>query len=222
MPGLVSFIAPNSPVDYEPSMGSLARSALLLAALLCASCQRPAGSAGESLVGAKKLPAEQQLSRETIEIVPASWDAPEAPHVYFDLRPDDSLTVTLSHWAEKAHSEVIDGRDTFHLSPADASKARRRLWQLRPQELTGVESITRPTDCPPPPTDTFPDYSVAFIAEGPKPGVKDDLIGITDVPAARFCAGKSAAEARQLIQQVLDLFPKSKVAAEFESRKAAG
>jgi len=192
---------------------------MLLAALLLASCNRSSSGAGTSLVGAKKLPPESQLSNETIEIVPASAPGAESANLYYDLRPDNSLSVTLSHWTRQAHGEVVDGRDTFQLSPSDAFETRRLLWRLRPEELEGVGSVNQPVGCPRPPVDASPLYSVAFIAEGAKPGLKDDLIGITGIFAQQFCNTKSAADARHLVDQILQRFPKSKVAGEFERRK---
>jgi hypothetical protein len=196
-----------------------ARSNLFFAALLVASCDRSSGGAGASLVGAEKRPPESQLLKETIEIVPSSAPGPRSANLYYDLRPDNSLSVTLSHWTPQAHGEVVDGRDTFQLSASEAGEARRLLWRLRPERLAGVESDIQPVGCRPAPVDASPLYSVAFIAEGAKPGLKDDLIGVTGVPAERDCNTQPAADARQLVQQVLQIFPMSKVAAEFERRK---
>jgi hypothetical protein len=67
--------------------------------------------------------------------------------------------------------------------------------------------------------DTFPVAAVAFIAEGPKPGVGDDRLGVVDVPNQYTCDTRQGREARQLIEKVLRSFPQSKVAAEFNRRR---
>lgn len=201
-------------------MGSVVRYAPLLAAWLLASCDGPAIDPSESLVGAKSLPSARELSRETIQINPMSsaWTA-DAQRLSYELRPDNSLSVTLSHWDLGGRDEVIDGRETFHLSGSVASQARRLLWRVRPEPLQGIEWIIRPTGCPPPPTDTFGD-SVVFISGNPEAGTTDRKIGVFEVLPAQYCRESSANEARLVVKQVLQLFPKSKVAAEYQRRNA--
>ncbi|MFL6725338.1 MAG: hypothetical protein ACJ8FS_02345 [Sphingomicrobium sp.] len=188
--------------------------AILAMLLLCTSCDRPAIEPGQSLVGAKELPPAKALSHETIEINRASRSSTSGRLTY-ELRPDDSLIVTLASQDWKTPI----GHEIFQLQPEIAEQARRALWRVRPEELKGVEWINPPPDCPPPPTDTHPEIAVAFIAEGPKPGVADDRVGIFDLPYKSICDTRQSNEARALIQGVLRSFPASKVATEFEQRR---
>jgi hypothetical protein len=172
-------------------------------------------------VGAKSIPSAHELSRETIEIIPGSSPWVNAPRLSYEIHPDNSLDVTLSHWSTGVHDDVIDAKEVFHLKPNTASDVRHLLWRLRPEELKGVEWQIRPVGCPPPPTDTGSDYSVAFISVGPRPGVQDDRVGVFDLPPAQYCGVQSAAQARLLIEQVLHLFPPSKVAAGYKRQMTA-
>jgi hypothetical protein len=192
--------------------------AILVAFAICASCDHPAIDPSQSLVGVKSLPSARELSLETIQIIPGTSVWISSPRLAYELKPDNSLTVTLTHWdrASPEH-EITDAKETFDLPATVASDARHLLRRLRPEPLQGVEYLIRPAGCPPPPTDISSEYSVAFIAEGPKPGVDDDRVGRFDLSPSQYCGTKSAAEARQVIHQVLELFPKSNVAADFEN-----
>ena len=195
------------------------RHSLLVAALLLASCDRPAIEPSQSLVGAKKLPSARVLSREIIEINRGFGSMGTTGLLTYELRPNDALTITLTRRDRGSLKEVTDGEERFQLLPQVASAARQNLWRLRPATLRGIEWLSRPADCPPPPTDTFPEASVAFIAEGPKPGIEDDQIGATDVPASYTCKTPQGVQARRLIEEVLRSFPTSKVVSEFELRE---
>lgn len=188
-------------------------SAASAASLLCASCQRSAIEPSQSLVGAKRLPSAQVLSRETI-LINRGFGTLTPGHLTYELRPDDALAVTFyaKDWATVLASEL------FHLPSRNAAEARQKLWRLRPATLRGIEWEKAPAECPPPPTDTFPETTVAFIAEGPKPGVEDDHIGLTGLPNPSICNTRGAAEARALVGDVLRSLPTSKVAIDFDRR----
>ena len=188
------------------------------AALLMAGCDKPAIDESQSLVGAKQLPTAKALSREVIQIN-RGFGSATSGLLFYELQPNNTLTITLTHQDAHTLSEVTDGKETFNLSANGASKARHDLWRLRPATLRGIEWVVRPADCPQPPTDTFPEAAVVFISEGPRPGVEDDRAGVVDVPAQYTCNTKQGIEARKLVERVLQTFPPSKLAVEFDRRR---
>lgn len=170
----------------------------------------------ESLVGAKALPTAKVLSREVIQINRRLSGWPSAPGTLeYDLQPDNSLSITHTK-VDRNWNRLIAGQEMLHLSSNTAAQARRMLWRLRPETLQGIEVEKRPIGCPPPPIDASPAFFVDFISEGPKPGVADDKVGIVLVPYPEHCRSAQAAEARNLVQEVLQSFPLSKVAADFD------
>jgi hypothetical protein len=185
--------------------------------VVMSACDKPAIDASQSLVGAKQLPVASVLSREVIYVNRGSV-GPTSDSLSYELRPDNTLIITLTHRDTDTFKEVTDGKETFDLSSNVASQARHGLWRLRPATLQGIEWLVRPADCPPPPTDTFPEATVAFIDKGAKPGVEDDRLGAVEIPAQYTCDTRQGREARELIERVLRSFPQSKVAAEFNRR----
>ena len=190
------------------------RATLLAVSLFCASCHRPAIDPSQSLVGAKTLPPARVLSRETIQISRATRSSTSGPLIY-ELRPDGRLSVTLMG----SDLKTPISHQTFHLQSDVAARARRALWRVRPGELKGLQWINPPTDCPQPPTDTHSEVTVAFIAEGPKPGIDDDRVGVFDLPYKSICNTRQSNDARTLVQTVLQSFPASRAANEFEQRR---
>jgi hypothetical protein len=190
----------------------------IAAALMVSACDKPAIDPSQSLVGAKQLPTARVLSREVIQIN-RGFGGVTTSLLSYELRPDDALTITLTHRDHDTFKQVTDGRERIDLPAGLASQARHDLWRLRPATLQGIERVVRPADCPPPPTDTFPEAAIAFIAEGPKPRVENDRLGVVDVPAQYTCDTKQGREARELIAKVLTSFPQSKVAADFDRRR---
>jgi len=199
-------------------MRTLVHQLCVVAILLTTGCDRSAIDPSQSLVGAEQLPSARVLSREIIQIN-RGFGSTATGLLTYELQPDDTLTVTLTHRDRDSSKEVTDGRETFHRSSNIASQARYALWRLRPETLQGLEWVTRPADCPPPPTDTFPESAVAFIAEGPEPGVKDDHIAVVDVPYLSSCKTRQSVEAHNVVQRVLQSFPSSRVAAEYDQRR---
>jgi hypothetical protein len=130
----------------------------------------------------------------------------------YELHPDNSLIVTLT--AKDFHT--TEDQQTFRLPANVAAQARQSLWRLRPEDLKGVEWDTKPTGCRSDILDDFPEFAVAFIAEGPKPGIEDDRVGATVLPYQSSCATREALAARNVVQSVLRSFPQSKPAAEYE------
>jgi hypothetical protein len=169
------------------------------AMLLVSACDKPAIDPSQSLVGAKQLPTARILSREVIEIN-RGFGSLTSSLLSYELRPDNTLIITLTHRDRDNSKEVADGKETFDLSSNVASQARHDLWRLRPATLQSVEWVVRPADCPPPPTDTFPQAAVAFIAEAPKSRVEDRRVGVVDVPAQYTCDTGQGRAAREIIE----------------------
>ena len=210
----------SSLLAYQPGMGLVARISAVAASLLCLSCHRPAIEPSQSLVAAKNLPTAEVLSRETIQINRGLGSWPSAPgSLEYELRPDGSLTVTHKKFDRDFH-QITVGQQTFRLAQSAAMAARRLLWRLRPEPLQGITVEALPIGCPHPPIDAPPEFFVDFISEGPKPGIADDKLGIVFLPYADDCRTKGAAEARSLIGTVLQSFPASNAAAEYETEVA--
>ncbi len=193
------------------------RHSLLIAVLLLTSCDRPAIQPGESLVGAKNLPPARVLSREIVQIN-TGFDGFSPGMLSYELRPDNTLEVSLTFRPKFADKKF--GPDIFHLPPKVAAQARQSLWRLRPEQLQGVAYETYPVGCSRPPSDISPDASVVFIAEGPKPGVEDDRVGIFAEPRYSTCNNPRVRDANDIIGQVLSSFPTSGVAAEYAHERA--
>ena len=193
-------------------MRVLARQSCLVASILVAACDNSAIDSRRSLVGAKKLPSREVLSGETIQISHV-FSGPGAQRLTFELRPNESLTVTLA----ATDGKIQGAKQTFQLSSTIAAQARWKLWRIRP-EREGV-GWTAPSDCPAQAANARPDLTVVFLTE--RPG---ELTGI--VPRATFglppksiCNTKAAEEARNLVRSVVQSFPPSKLPAEFSERK---
>jgi hypothetical protein len=212
-----SEIAPESALPYPSRMGTSARCVPIAAAsLFCVSCDDSAIDPSRSLVRAQHLPPAELLSRETIEINRGFGDISPG-FLSYQLLPDDRLVVTLTD--RNYPEDVVIGKETFQLTSEIAAEARRMLWRVRPEKLEGVEWETRPVSCYPQSCHDFGELAVAFIAEGSKPGIDDDRIGIFVLPGPDSCRSPAAIKARRLIQRVMHRFPRSKVAAEFERRR---
>lgn len=186
----------------------------LATSLLCASCDRPAIDASQSLVGAKQLPSAKVLSREMIEINRAFFEP--GPRLIFHLLPNNSLTITLTDWDRQGRGQVIEGKESVQISSDAAVQLRRLLWRVRPEKLQGMGSVTEPDGCPQPPTDELPKFTVGFIAEGPKPGSDDDKVGIFALFPS--CRTKKATQAHDLLLNVVAKFPHSNIPAEYNRR----
>ena len=166
-------------------------------------------------MGARELPSAETLALETLYITRGG--GPYGGHsLSYEWRPDGSITVT---------HEFSDGRggtetrrtENLGISPEAAAEARRLLWRVRPAKFEGVENYgTRPIGCERKGPHDFGEIALAFINEGQSSGVEDDQIGIFELPDRQSCNTPAAIEARKLTQRVLQLMPKSKVAAEFE------
>lgn len=185
---------------------------LVAASLLCASCQPPGAEGSRSLVGADRLPSSSALSREIVQINRGYGDNSEG-FLSYELRPDDTLTVNHTDRARG----IVRGGDKFRLAAEIAGNARRQLWRLRPATLEDLNAQeARPLGCERRGPHDFGELALIFIDEGRAPGIEDDRLGTFELPRPDSCNTEQAREARQLIRQVMESFPPSKVAAGFE------
>ena len=187
---------------------------LLSISLLCVSCRDAPTEEPRSLVGAKELPSAKTLARETLYITRGG--GPYGGHsLSYEWRPDGSITVTHQFSDGRGGGETR-GAENLSISPEAAAEARRLLWRVRPAKFEGVENYgTRPIGCERKGPHDFGEVAVAFTNEGQSSGMEDDQIGIFELPDPQSCNTPAAVEAMNVIQRVLQLLPKSKVAAEF-------
>ena len=193
----------------------------MAAALPAAACEQPATHTSQSLVGAKSLPPETELSRETIEINSGYGDI-SVGFLSYQLRANNTLVVTLTDRRYPEPDRVLV-KDTFELPAHVATEVRQMLWRVRPEKLVplaDLNSEARPVGCSRRGPHDFGELAVVFMAEGPKPGVDDDRLGDFELPRPKSCDTPEAVAARKLMQQVLDKFPHSKAPAELRRREA--
>jgi len=180
----------------------------VVAAWAVASCGQSSFDASESLVGAKRLPSLTELHRETIQINRDTELDGRHHFLSFELRPDNSLSVT--HSLDGYDGNDLVGKETFQLPPDVADGARKTLWRFRPGSLQGVEDLTFPVGCRPP-IDSGMEVAAAFFGKSP---IQGD-IGIFALPYA--CKEGQAAVARGALGRMMQSLPASKVAAAFPS-----
>lgn len=184
------------------------RTLLVGGSLIVGSCE---GKGVESLVGSDRLPSSSALSREIIQINRGYGDVSEG-FLSYELRPDDALTVTHTDRRQNR----VSGEETFRLPSDIADRTRTMLWRLRPATLDGVDSHeTRPVGCERRGPHDFGELAVVFVREDGPPGVDGDQIGTFELPRPDSCNTKHATEARQLVHQVLQAWPQSRVARAF-------
>jgi hypothetical protein len=167
------------------------------------------------LVGAKELPSAKTLVGETFYITRGG--GPDGGHsLSYEWGPDDSITVTHDFSDGQGRSETR-GTENLRIGSKSAAEARRLLSRVRPAKFEGVENYgTRPIGCERRGPHDFGEVTVAFIDERPTGKTEDARVGIFELPYRQSCNTRAAAEASKVIERVLQLLPKSEVAAEFE------
>jgi hypothetical protein len=188
---------------------------LLAVPLLCISCKDAAIEPSQSLVGAKELPSATALARETFYIT-RGGGAYGGDTLSYEWRPDETLLITHTFSDGRGTGDVVRGKETLHISPEVAAQVRQLLWRVRPAKLEGVEQDARPTGCERQGPHDFGEVTVGFVNEGDAPGIKDDQVGIFELPTAESCNTPAAVEARAVVRRALQLLPKSKVASDFD------
>ena len=185
--------------------------------LFCISCSDPAIEPSQSLVGAKNLPSAEELSQETIFI--GRHGGPFGGDILrYEWHPNDTITVTHS-FSDNNPGEIIKGQEVLRIPSKDAAAARRLLWRVRPDILEGMEGFVqdnRPVGCVRHGPHDLGEISIMFHKYGSKPGIEDDIAGTFRLPAAGSCATPAAAEAQEVVREVLSLLPASRVAAGFD------
>lgn len=178
--------------------------------LLATSCTRQAVKAEDRLVDGTELPAERMLSREKIEINQGFGGEGFGEHfLSYELASNNSLVVTHTFRPE----DKVIGKEVFVLPPDIAMKARKQLWRVRPDKLEGIETDVRPSGCVRQWVHDPPDIAVGFA-------VSDEMYGVFGLPRPVSCDTPTAKAARRMLDDVLKIFPRSKVAETFIKQRA--
>lgn len=202
---------------------AFARSAPILAALLCIACGSDHGDRAGSLVGAGAIPPSQELAGESIMIIHFTMiGVPGGETLRRELRPDDRLAVTLVQhpsdprdYAENGAERIL-AEETHRLSAEAAARARHALRRMRPEKLAGLDREVRPLGCERRSSHDFGEAQIVFH--------DGDAAGLFVLPSQQSCDTPAAREARRLVRQTLGTFPRSSAVAafeEFEPRRQA-
>lgn len=191
-------------------MRALAHRSCLVAALLGSACDASGISPGRSHIAANKLASAQVLSQQTIDIE-REFDGPDARRLTYELRPDDTLIVTLEALSgPKTKAET----ESFPLSSQVAADARSKLWHVHPEQQGA--GVKLPPDCLP---QSVPDITVAFISPEPSSGSGNAGRAVFSLPSQSVCKTQQAIEARDLIAGVIHSFPPSNLQDQYSRRK---
>ncbi len=187
--------------------------------LLCIACSGPAIEPSSSLVGARELPSERELSKETI-FIGRGGDGYGGEFLSYEWSPDNSLKVTHDFLAFGGSGTVLRAQETLQVSPQAAAAARQLLWRLRPEPLDGPREFLdrdhRPVGCSKNHQHDLGEFQVTFNDTGSKPGWEDDRLSTVRLPYPDGCTTPAAVEARAVLLEALRLLPESKVAAAYE------
>lgn len=176
-----------------------------------ASCTQPAAKTEDRLVAGDELPSRHVLSREKIEINRGFGGEGFGEHfLSFELASNDMLSVTYTNRAK----DTVIGSEAFTLDSDVAMQARQQLWRVRPEQLKGIETDVRPLGCVKRWDHDSPEIAVGFAAS-------DRDFGVFDLPRASSCNNPAAKAARQMLEDVLKSFPRSKVLESFLKAQAA-
>lgn len=179
-------------------------------ALLTCSCSEKVIESEQSLVGAKRLPAADVLTRETLII----RDNTNEAHAYqYELAPTGSLSITRYDLDKNGLLQKFASKQTFRITSREDAIARKLLSRLRPEELEGMGVSVPPQGCTQQKLHASGDYAVVFISPGTKKGAQDDQIGIFLSGYPKTCAIEACCTApaalaahtvvRQAIQQLV-------------------
>ncbi|HEV7343100.1 MAG TPA: hypothetical protein VGN68_15850 [Sphingopyxis sp.] len=173
--------------------------------LLATACANQAVKVEDRLVDGTSLPSEEMLSREKIEINQGFGGEGFGEHfLSYELASNNSLVVTHTFRPE----DKVIGDEVFVVSPYVAMKARKQLWRVRPDALENIGSEVRPSGCLPRWDHETPEIAVGF-------GSSNEMFGTFFLPRPASCDTPAAKAARQMLNDVLKSFPRSKVAETF-------
>lgn len=177
-----------------------------------AACGPPAMPASDRLVAGSLPLSQAELVRETIEINRGYGNAGFGEHfLSFTLSSNDVLTVTHTF---RPDNRVV-GKEVFTLRSRVAAKVREQLWRIRPAKLEGYDAEVRPLGCKRSIDHDFGDIAVVFYPD-------EETFGIFTLPYPDSCDNAAARKARATVEEVLAMFPTSKVAESFlAARKAS-
>lgn len=173
---------------------------------LIAACGPPAITDSDRLVAGSLLPSKADLVRETIEINRGYGGQGYGAHLLsFALSSNDVLTVTHLY---KPDDKIV-GKETFTLSSRVAENARQQLWRMRPAKLEDYAADVRPLGCKKSSDHDFGDITVLFTPDNEK------TFGFFTLPYPDSCNNAAAQKARTTLEEVLAMFPSSKVGESF-------
>lgn len=193
------------------------RGTTLLIACLCllgGSCGEGGAEPLPSLVGARALPSRDDLEREAFYIV-RGGGAYGGHSLTYDWRRDGALIVEHAYSDGNGRRET-KGREALHIPADAAARARSLLARLHPARLEGVDQDARPLGCERQGPHDLGEVTIGFIRAGDEPGIEDDEVGLFALPSPRSYDTPAAREARAVVRDVLQLLPRTRVAAAFE------
>lgn len=163
------------------------------------------------MVAGSLLPSKSALIRETIEISRGYGGEGYGEHLLsFALSSNDVLTVTHAFRPD----DKIVRREVFTLSPRVAANVREQLWRIRPAKLEGYGADVRPLGCKKSFDHDFGEITVLFYPD-------EGTFGFFTLPYPDSCNNAAAQKARATLEEVLAMFPRSKVAESFLVAKKA-
>lgn len=163
------------------------------------------------MVAGSLFPSKADLVRETIEINRSYGGEGYGEHLLsFALSSNDVLTVTHTFIPD----DKIVGIETFTLSSRVAANVRQQLWRIRPAKLEGYNADVRPLGCNKSIVHDFGDITVLFYPD-------EETFGFFTLPYPDSCNNAAAQKARSTLEEVLAMFPSSKVAESFLVAKKA-
>lgn len=178
---------------------------------LTAACAPPEVMDSDRLVAGSLSPSNADLVRETIEInIGYGGRGYGAHRLSFSLSSADVLTVTHLFMPDNK----IVGKEIFTLPSRVAENARQQLWRIRPATLEGYAADVRPLGCRTDVDDDFGDMTVLFMPD-------EETFGFFTLPDPDSCNNAAARGARATLEEVLKMFPSSKVEASFLVAKEA-
>jgi hypothetical protein len=108
------------------------------------------------------------------------------------------------------------GRESLQVSAEAGAQARRLLARVHPARLEGVQQDARPMGCERRGSHDEGEITIAFMRARGRPGMADDEIGLFALPYPQSCATPAAVEAGKVVRAILQLLPRSAVAAGYD------
>jgi hypothetical protein len=168
------------------------------------------------LVGAKELPSEDKLSRETLYLSRHY----RSYYLSYELRSNNLLTLTRTRDGPTDEAEIVEGKEKIRVSADIARQFRKIVWRLRPEKLEDADKELswpiRPLGCKRRGPHDFGEISIVFVDDENQKSSEDFRIGFFDLPYESSCNTPAAKEARAVILRGLRLLPPSTVIERFQ------